>query len=194
MSFENTLTFANLSKAFSGESQARNRYDFYASIAKEEGFQAIQKIFEATAENEKQHAKVFFKHLAFYAPNSNVIHIDTDYPLNYKDTLSNLKSAANGEKEEWQVLYSNFAATANSESYPDISESFKHIAEVEKHHHFRYKNLADNLENGTLFQKTCETSWKCANCGYVHSSTSAPKTCPACQHPQGYFIDLPQDY
>ncbi|HHV65093.1 MAG TPA: rubrerythrin family protein [Peptococcaceae bacterium] len=194
MKFEESKSFQNLAKAFAGESQARNRYVFAAAIAKNEGFQAVQRTFLSTAENEQEHAKVFYKLLAKYAPGRDLIHVDADYPLAYGDTLANLKAAAAGEKEEWEVIYTDFAAIAGQEGFPDIQTAFQTIASVEKHHYQRYAELVNAVETGTLFKKDSPVAWKCTNCGYVHHGTEAPHTCPACLHPQGYFIDLPQNY
>lgn len=194
MKFEDTKTFENLAKAFAGESQARNRYVFSASVAKKEGYQAIGLTFMETAENEQEHAKVFYKLLARYAPDSDIIHVDADYPLEYGDTLANLKAAAAGEREEWEVIYSDFGDIAEKEGFPEIAAAFRTIASVENHHYHRYQELAEAVENGSLLRKDSPTSWKCANCGYVHQGSEAPGVCPACVHPQGFFIDLPQNY
>lgn len=194
MDFVQTQSFQNLAKAFAGESQARNRYVFAAGIAKKEGYHAIQSIFISTADNEQEHAKVFYKLLAKYAPDSHVIHVSADYPLEYRDTLANLKAAAAGEKEEWEVIYADFGDIAEKEGFPEIAAAFRTIASVENHHYLRYTELANAVENGTLFKKETQIEWKCTNCGYVHTGTEAPHTCPACIHPQGFFVDLPQNY
>jgi len=195
MEFKDTQTFKNLTNAFAGESQARNRYTFFASVAKNEGHQYIQQVFQSTADNEKEHAKVFYKLLVAHSKGATeVIHVDADYPLVYKDTLANLKAAAEGEREEWEVAYSGFADIADQEGYKDIAVIFRKIAEVEKHHMMRYQTLAEQVENGTLYKKDKPTAWKCTNCGYVHEGPEAPELCPACQHPKGYFEELPQEY
>ncbi|MDA8229232.1 MAG: rubrerythrin family protein [Desulfitobacterium hafniense] len=195
MNFVQTETFKNLAKAFAGESQARNRYTFFAGVAKQEGYQHIQAIFEETGANEKEHAKVFYKLLVKHTKGqTDLIHVDADYPLVLGDTLTNLKSAAEGEREEWAKVYSSFAEIAVKEGFPDIAQAFKTIALVEKHHYERYSQLVKDLENGTLFKKDSKTSWKCTNCGYVHEGTEAPDVCPACQHPKGYFEELPRNY
>ena len=195
MEFKNTQTFSNLAKAFAGESQARNRYTFYASVAKNEGHQYIQQVFQSTADNEKEHAKVFYKLLLSHSKGeTDVIHVDADYPLVNKDTLTNLKAAAEGEREEWEEVYSHFADIADQEGFKDIAVIFRKIAEVEKHHMTRYKILAEQVEKGTLYKKDEPTTWKCTNCGYVHEGPEAPDICPACQHPKGYFEELPQTY
>lgn len=193
MEFKDTQTFRNLAKAFAGESQARNRYTYFASVAKNEGHQYIQQVFLSTADNEKEHAKVFYKLLIARAE-TDVMHVDADYPLAYKDTLSNLKAAAEGEREEWEVLYSDFAGIAEQEGFKDIAMAFRKISEVEKHHMIRYQTLAEQVEKGTLYKKDEPTTWKCTNCGYVHEGPGAPELCPACQHPKGYFEELPQEY
>lgn len=194
MDFKDSRTFQNLVNGFAGESQARNRYTFYAGVAKNEGHQAIQNVFISTADNEKEHAKVFYKFLQKYAGDqTEVFHVDADYPLNYRDTLSNLKGAAAGEGEE-VVDYNKFADIADEEGYKDIAVVFRKIATVEAHHEERYARLAAELENGTLYKKDETISWKCENCGYVHEGSGAPDLCPACQHPQGYFKPLPEVY
>ncbi|KUO61949.1 MAG: rubrerythrin [Gracilibacter sp. BRH_c7a] len=194
MKFEGTKTFANLAKAFAGESQARNRYVFSASVAKKDGFQAIGSTFLETAENEQEHAKVFYKLLVKYAPSTDVIHVRADYPLEYKDTLANLKAAAEGEREEWEIIYSEFGDIAEQEGFAEIAAAFRNIASVENHHYLRYLGLAKAVETSTLFKKDITTDWKCTNCGYIHQGSTAPDICPACIHPQGFFIDLPQNY
>lgn len=195
MNFSETQTFKNLANAFAGESQARNRYTFFAGIAKNEGHQFVQQVFEATADNEREHAKIFYKLLdANNQGETHVFHVDADYPLVYKDTLTSLKAAAAGEREEWEVVYSKAAEIAEQEGFHDIAVVFQKIAEVEEHHMKRFAELAEKLENGTLYKKETLTSWKCTNCGYVHEGPEAPDTCPACKHPKGYFQELPQEY
>lgn len=194
MKFSETETFKNLSNAFAGESQARNRYAFSAGVAKTEGYQHIQAIFEETAANEKEHAKVFYKLLAAHTQeDTNILHVDADYPLVYKDTLTNLRAAAAGEREEWEI-YSEFGTIAEKEGFTDIAKVFQKIAEVEKHHMTRFDHYADRIEKGTLFHKDTPTVWKCTNCGYIHEGPEAPEICPACTHPQGYFEELPEKY
>lgn len=194
MQFKDSRTFQNLVDAFVGESQARNRYTFYASVAKNEGHQAIQQIFISTADNEKEHAKVFYKFLQKYAGDQvEGFHVNGEYPLNLRDTLANLKSAAAGEGEEVEV-YAQFADIAEEEGYKDIAVAFRKIASVEGHHKERYARLAADLESGTLYKKGEKIQWKCENCGYVHEGSNAPDLCPACQHPQGYFKPLPEVY
>jgi rubrerythrin len=195
MNFQDTESFKNLSNAFAGESQARNRYAFFAGVAKKEGYQQIQAVFEETAANEKEHAQVFYKLLIAHTQGSTeIIHVDADYPLVYKDTLTNLKAAAAGEQEEWEILYSQFGDVAEKEGFSDIAKAFRTIASVEKHHMKRFESYADGIQNGTIFKKDKPTLWKCSNCGYVHEGPEAPEICPACAHPQGYFGELPETY
>ncbi|AHF05855.1 rubrerythrin [Desulfitobacterium metallireducens] len=195
MEFSKTQTFQNLANAFAGESQARNRYTFFASIAKNEGHQFVQQVFESTADNEKEHAKVFYKLLNAHSQGeTNGFHVDADYPLVYKDTLTSLRAAAEGEREEWEVIYTKAAEIAEQEGFKGIALVFREIAEVEEHHMKRFEDLAEKLEKGTLYKKESPTTWKCTNCGYVHEGPEAPDTCPACKHPKGYFQELPQDY
>lgn len=177
-------------KAFAGESQARTRYTYYASVAKKEGYNQIQAIFLETAENEKEHAKVFYKHIdkglggtAQGVP----IEITAQYPVAYGNTEDNLRAAAAGEREEWSDLYQNFADVAEAEGFKDVATSFRMIARVEKHHEERYLKLAENVAKGEVFKKSEKVLWKCNNCGYVHEGTVAPDICPACQHPQAHF-------
>ncbi|HEY8910824.1 MAG TPA: rubrerythrin family protein [Desulfosporosinus sp.] len=195
MKFNQTETFKNLSNAFAGESQARNRYSFFGGVANKEGYQHIQAVFEETAANEREHAQVFYKLLvAHNQEETQIIHVDADYPLVYKDTLANLRAAAAGEREEWSELYSKFGKIAEKEGFPDIAKAFTEIAEVEKHHMTRFEYYADGIEKGTIFKKGTPTVWKCTNCGYIHEGPEAPEACPACSHTQGYFEELPEKY
>ncbi|MHB1323964.1 MAG: rubrerythrin [Coriobacteriia bacterium] len=187
MSIKGTRTEQNLLKAFAGESQARNRYWFYSSIAKKEGFDQISAIFLETAENEREHAKVFYKYLE-----GGEVEITASYPAGgLKSTMENLLHAAEGEKMEWGTLYPDFAAVADEEGFPEIAHSFREIAEVEEHHEARYRALAANIEAGRVFKRDTVQKWKCRNCGYVHEGTEAPDECPACLHPQSYYELLP---
>lgn len=181
-----TKTAENLMKAFAGESQARNRYTYYASVAKKEGFVQISNIFSETAENEKEHAKRFYK---FFLPemNGEVVDIHAAFPVAMGDTKNNLIAAANGEREEWGELYPDFAATAEQEGFAEIAEVFRKIADVEKRHDARYRKLYENINQGRVFCKANAVMWKCNNCGYIHEGDAAPAECPACAHPQGYF-------
>lgn len=184
-----TKTLENLMKAFAGESQARMRYTYFASVAGKEGYKQIQNIFMETAENEKEHAKVFMKLALEHLNGENPapVEINATYPFAYGDTVVNLKSAADGEHEEAFMDYPAFAETAKEEGFDDIARRFQLIAKVEKHHEERYRKLLENIENGTVFKKDGKVYWKCLNCGYVHEGDAAPVTCPACVHPQAYF-------
>ncbi|MFA0887613.1 MAG: rubrerythrin [Synergistales bacterium] len=192
-SLKGTKTAENLMKAFAGESQARNRYSYYASVAKKENLVQISNIFTETADNEKEHAKRFFKFL-LKDLNGEMIPVDASYPVALGDTKLNLLAAADGEREEWGELYPSFADVADQEGFPEIATVFRLISEVEKHHEARYRKLHANLLSGTVFGKAEETEWKCGNCGYIHKGTSAPDMCPACAHPQGYFEILAENY
>lgn len=192
-SLKGTKTAENLMKAFAGESQARNRYTYYASVAKKEGYVQISNIFLETAENEKEHAKRFFKFLNNDLKGDSV-EITASFPVSLGDTKDALKSAADGENEEWSQLYPAFADVADEEGFRAIAVVFRKIAEVEKHHEERYLELLKNVENGTVFKKDEVVRWKCANCGYIHEGSSAPEVCPACAHPQAYFEILTEKY
>jgi rubrerythrin len=185
-SLKGTKTAENLMKAFAGESQARNRYTYYASTARKEGYVQVSNIFMETAENEKEHAKRFFKFLN-ESLKGEMVEINASYPVSLGDTKSNLLAAANGENEEWTDLYPEFAKVAEEEGFPEVALVFRKIAEVEKHHEERYRKLLINLENGSVFKKAEVIKWKCNNCGYIHEGDSAPELCPACAHPQGFF-------
>ena len=190
---QGTKTAANLMKAFVGESQARTRYTYYASIAKKENYCQIASIFMETAENEKEHAKRFYKFLVA-GMNETMVEINASYPVAMGDTKSNLLAAAEGEKEEWGDLYPDFAETAEAEGFPEVAQAFRKIAEVEKHHEARYRKLYANIVNDEVFKKAAVVEWKCGNCGYVHKGNSAPEVCPACVHPQGFFEVLVENY
>lgn len=190
MSLKGSKTEKNLLKAFAGESQARNRYTYFASEARKEGYVQIQKIFEETASNEMEHAKVFFKHLE-----GGMVEITAEYPAGkIGTTAENLLEAAEGEKMEWGILYPDFAKTAKEEGFDDVVESFTEIAEVEEQHEKRYRKLLANVKNGTVFKRDKEVKWHCLNCGYVHVGKEAPQMCPACKHPQSYYEILPDNY
>lgn len=179
-----TKTEKNLLKAFAGESQARNRYTYFASAAKKEGYIQIAAIFEETAENEKEHAKRFFKFLE----SGEGLEITAMYPAGkIGTTVDNLIAAANGENEEWTELYPEFAKVAKEEGFAEVSTAFTMIAKVEKEHENRYRKLAANIKKGEVFKKSEKVRWKCDNCGYVHEGEEAPQKCPACLHPQSYF-------
>lgn len=195
-SLKGTRTAENLLKAFAGESQARNRYTFYSSVADKEGYKQIKNIFLETADNEKEHAKRFFKFLleGFKGELPTTVKITADYPVAQGTTLENLKAAAAGENEEWADLYPAFADVADEEGFPEIVVAFRMIASVEKHHEERYKKLADNVANNAVFKKEQKVVWKCGNCGYIHEGSEAPDKCPACAHPQAYFELNTQPY
>ncbi len=182
-SIKNTRTEQNLLKAFAGESQARMRYNYFSSVAKKEGYEQIAALFDETADNEKEHAKVFFKHLE-----GGPVEITAIYPAGkIGTTAENLLAAAEGEKEEWSELYPDFAAIADEEGFPKVATSFREIAEVESWHEKRYRKLLDNVENRRVFARETLVRWKCRNCGYVHEGPEAPDLCPACLHPQAHY-------
>jgi rubrerythrin len=189
-SIKGTKTEKNLLAAFAGESQARNRYTYFASAARKEGFEQIANIFSETAENEKEHAKVFFKHLE-----GGEIEITAMYPAGIiKDTKSNLEAAAAGEKLEWTALYADFAKTARAEGFEDAARSFEQIAKVEKFHESRYRKLISNIVDNEVFKKKSPVKWHCINCGYVIEGAEAPKECPACKHPQSFYEVLAENF
>ena len=182
-SIKGTKTEQNLLKAFAGESQARNRYTFFASVAKKEGYEQISAIFLETAENEKEHAKRFFQFLE-----GGMVEITASYPAGVVGTtVENLKASADGEKDEWDNLYPTFEKIAREEGFPQVAAAFKMIAKVEAQHELRYRKLLANIKDGLVFKKAEEVEWICRNCGYVHVGVSAPDTCPACLHPQSFF-------
>jgi rubrerythrin len=172
-----TKTEKNLWAAFAGESQARNKYTFFASVAKKEGYEQIAAIFLETAEQEKEHAKLHLKALSEIG-----------------DTIANLEAAADGEGEEWTDMYPSMAKDAKDEGFDEIARMFEGIAKIEREHQERYKALLSNLENGAVFQKPQKVKWRCRNCGFVHEGTVAAKKCPVCQHPQAYFEIVSENY
>ena len=172
MELKGSRTEANLMAAFAGESQARNKYTYYASKAKKDGYEQIAAIFEETANNEKEHAKLWFKHLH-----------DGAIP----DTLTNLKDAANGENYEWTEMYKEFAETAREEGFTHIANLFEQVGEIEKHHEERYLKLVDNIDNNLVFQRGEEVVWICRNCGHITYGCDAPVVCPVCAHPQSFM-------
>lgn len=185
-----TKTEKNLLAAFAGESQARNRYTYFASAARKEGYEQIANIFAETAENEKEHAKVFFKYLE-----GGDVEITASYPAGaIKDTKTNLEEAAAGENLEWTILYADFAKTAKDDGFPEIARSFEQISKVEKFHELRYRKLINNIVNGEVFKKKAAVKWHCINCGYVFEGPEAPKECPACKHPQSYYEVLAENF
>ncbi|HSW62113.1 MAG TPA: rubrerythrin family protein [Dissulfurispiraceae bacterium] len=191
-----TKTAENLLKAFAGESQARNRYTYYASIADKEGYKQIRNIFIETADNEKEHAKRFYKFLlaGLEGELPAMIEINASYPVAQGTTLDNLKAAANGEHEEWQDLYPSFGKVADEEGFPEIGEAFRKIASVEVRHETRYLKLAANIEKNQVFKKDAPVSWKCGNCGYIHTEEEAVEKCPACDHPRAFFELFAETY
>lgn len=189
-SIKGTETEKNLLAAFAGESQARNRYTYFASTARKEGLQQIGNIFMETAENEKEHAKVFFKYLE-----GGDTEITAAYPAGMiKDTKSNLEAAAAGENLEWTTLYADFSKVAKGEGFPEIARSFDQIAKVERFHESRYRKLINNIADGEVFKKKTALQWHCINCGYVFQGTEAPTECPACKHPQAFYEVLAENY
>lgn len=195
LNLKGTKTAENLIKSFAGESQARNRYTYYASVAKKEGYVQIYNIFMETAENEKEHAKRFFKFLSNSNLNGEGIVInDAAYPVWLGNTKENLIHAAAGEKEEWTELYPNFADVAEKEGFSEIAFVYRKIADVEKRHEERYKRIADNIEKNKVFSKDENVLWKCNNCGYIYEGNEAPVACPACAHPQSYFEVFIENY
>lgn len=188
-----TKTAENLLKAFAGESQARNRYTYYASQAKKEGYIQISNIFIETADNEKEHAKRFFK-LLNESMNGEAIEINAAYPVALGDTKWNLEAAAKGENEEWTSLYPTFADVADKEGFPIVAAVFRNIAKVEAKHEARYKKLQNNIETNSVFNKESSVLWKCSNCGFIYEGTTPPKECPACAHPQSYFEVFVENY
>ncbi len=189
-SIKGTQTEQNILKAFAGESQARNRYTYFASVAKKEGFEQISAIFLETAENEKEHAKVFFKFLE-----GGVVEITATYPAgSISTTQQNLFEAAEGEKLEWSSIYPDFEKVARDEGFLDVAMAFKEISEVEQHHEGRYRKLLANIKHKEVFKKDKKVKWVCRNCGYVHEGEEAPDHCPACKHPQSYYEILKENY
>jgi len=189
-SLKGTKTEQNLLKAFAGESQARMRYDYFAKVAKQEGLEQIAAIFTETSLNEKAHAKRFFKFLE-----GGMVEITAAYPAGViGDTMANLKASADGEHEEWELLYPEFARVAKEEGFPEVAAAFTMIAKVEKAHEARYRKLYENLEKGLVFKRGETFIWKCLECGYLHEGPNAPEKCPACLHPKSYFEIFVENY
>ncbi|MBR4064447.1 MAG: rubrerythrin family protein [Tidjanibacter sp.] len=189
-SLKGTRTEQNLLKSFAGESQARMRYNYFASVAKKEGYEQIAAIFNETADQEKEHAKKFFKYLE-----GGMVEITASYPAGViGDTYQNLVAAAAGENEEWTELYPEFAKIADEEGFPEIAQTFRAIALVEEQHEIRYRTLFTRIENGEVFLRKTEITWQCRNCGFVVTSKEAPALCPACKHPQAYFEPMKTNY
>ena len=190
MEFRGSRTEKNLLAAFAGESQARTRYSFFASAARKEGYEQIGSIFQQTSDEEKEHAKLFFRHLR-----GGDAEITAAYPAGViSTTRDNLRAAARGEKMEWGTLYPAFARAAEEEEFGDIATLFKQVAKVEAYHERRYAKLFVNLENGEVFKKDTPVQWYCRNCGHVHDSSAAPMKCPVCDHPQSYFEMWVENY
>ena len=175
--YSGTQTEKNLMEAFSGESQARNKYTYFASVAKKQGFEQIAALFLKTADNEKEHAKMWFKELEGIG-----------------DTAENLKDAAEGENYEWTDMYEGFAKTAEEEGFVELAARFRLVAAVEKHHEERYRALLKNVETLSVFEKSDVKVWECRNCGHIIVGTKAPEVCPTCNHPQSYFEVLAENY
>ena len=190
-SIKGTRTEENLLKAFAGESQARNRYNFFAARARKEGYEQIAAVFDETAEQEKEHAKLFFK---FLEGGKATIH-EATYPAGViGSTVQNLLAAAEGEREEWDVLYPTFADIAEKEGFPDIANAFRQISNVEEVHEKRYIRLLSRITDGDFFHRNHEIWWQCRNCGYICKAADAPKICPACRHTQKYFEPKRDNY
>lgn len=183
MNLENSKTLQCLINAFAGESQARNRYTFFSKVAKQEGYEQISAIFLETSENEKEHAKLFYKHI----PNSKHLSVTGAYPFFFGSTIENLIASAEGEKEEWEVLYKDFSLTAKDEGFQEIALLFSNIVEIEKRHSHRFETLAELLKEDKIYKKEEITQWICRKCGHTHIGKEAPCVCPVCAHPQGYF-------
>ena len=179
MELKGSKTETNLMTAFAGESQARNKYTYYASKAKKEGYVQISAIFEETAGNEKEHAKMWFK----------LLHDDT-----VPSTVENLRDAADGENYEWTEMYDEFAKTAKEEGFDHIAYLFEEVGKIEKHHEERFRKLLDNIESGKVFERKEQKMWICRNCGHIHYGEKAPEVCPVCSHPQSYFEVKAENY
>ena len=183
MGLKGSQTEKNLLAAFAGESQARNRYSFFASAARKDGYEQISALFLETAENEREHAQLFFNHLR-----GGIVEITASYPAGIiGSTQENLREAAEGEKLEWGTLYPNFAKIAEEEGFKDVACTFRGVASVEKYHEQRYRKLLANLEQGRVFERDTPTKWKCRNCGYVFEGKEVPEKCPVCAHARSYF-------
>ncbi|HHT35868.1 MAG: rubrerythrin [Candidatus Wallacebacter cryptica] len=195
-SLKGTRTAENLLKAFAGEGQARNRYTYYASIADKEGYKQIRNVFLETADHEKEHAKRFWKLLlaGFEGDLPVEVEINASYPVAQGDTLTNLKAAAEGENDEWSHLYPHFADVAEEEGFLEVAGAFRAIVVSEKGHEERFLKLAENIEKDRVFKRDGKVMWKCGNCGYLHEGPEAPKTCPACIHPQAHFELFTEPY
>ncbi|MFA6617509.1 MAG: rubrerythrin family protein [Candidatus Neomarinimicrobiota bacterium] len=194
MEFKKSKTAENLMKAFAGESQARMRYTYYASAAKKEGYLQISDIFLETAENEKEHAKLFYKQLIANGINGDAVEINAAYPVGLANTIKNLEWAAEGELEEWDELYPEFARVADEEGYPEIAEVFRDVALVEVRHENRFRKLLKNIKEHSVFKKDGKVLWICKNCGHIVEDIEAPEICPVCAHGQKYFEIWVENY
>lgn len=183
MSLKGTRTEKNLWTAFAGESQARNKYDFFASAAKKEGYEQIAGFFAETALNEKEHAKLWLRALGGFEEGKTA-----------GDTLKNLKAAAEGEHYEWTEMYKEFAKVAREEGFEDLAKQFEEVASVEYEHEKRYNKLAENIKEKSVFVKEKSVKWHCRNCGYIYEGTEAPNVCPACKHPRAFFELMQSNY
>lgn len=188
-SLNGTKTEENLINAFAGESMARNRYTFFANIAKKEGYEQIAEVFQITADNEKEHAKIFYKYIG-----NTIGHVNSVYPFELGTTEQNLESAIAGEQDEADIIYAEAEITAKEEGFEQIAESFHNVIISEKHHKNRYQKLLGNLREGTIFKKDKEVTWMCRKCGYLYENKSAPIKCPNCHHEQAYFQILCENY
>jgi len=190
MELKGSRTERNLLAAFAGESQARTRYTFFASVAKKEGFEQISAIFTETADNEKEHAQLFFKHLK-----GGLVEITAAYPAGViGSTAENLLAGAEGEKHEWGTLYPNFAEVGEEEGFADVARTFRMVAKVEAYHERRYRKLLANVEQDKVFKKDSPVMWKCRNCGYIFEGREVPEKCPVCAHPRSYFELWTENY
>lgn len=190
MKLKGTKTEKNLLAAFAGESQARNRYTYFASVARKEGFEQISAFFLETADNEKEHAKIFFGFLQ-----GGEVEITARYPAGtIGKTADNLLAAANGEKMEWGTIYPEFEKIAREEGFMEIASAFKEIGEVEEFHEKRYRALLKNVKEGKVFKRDEKEKWHCRNCGYIHDGKTAPEVCPACKHPRAFYELLAENY
>ena len=190
MKIKGSKTEQNLLASFAGESQARNRYTYFASAAKKEGYEQIARAFEETATQEKEHAKRFFKFLE-----GGDLQITATFPAGcIGDTKANLKAAADGEKHEWGHMYPEFARTAREEGFEPVAKTFEAVSVAEKYHETRYRAFLKNIEEGKVFKKSKKTTWRCINCGYTHDGEGAPEACPACAHPKAYFEVLAENW